>query len=117
MTGWAIKTELLTAEPGVGLQGFDSDGFLIDSDIWTRTLAGFIAEDEDVGPLNDAHWRIIDFVRQGYFQIGALPPVRRICRETGLERDAVKGLFGGCRNLWRIAGLPHPGDEATTYMD
>jgi hypothetical protein len=26
-------------------------------------------------------------------------------------------LFSDCRSLWRIAGLPNPGEEAKAYMN
>jgi tRNA 2-thiouridine synthesizing protein E len=29
----------------------------------------------------------------------------------------VKQLFGGCLSLWRVAGLPDPGEEARAYLD
>jgi tRNA 2-thiouridine synthesizing protein E len=112
-----VETEKTVVSPDTGPLRFDSDGFLIDHELWTRGLARQIAEAEAVGPLEDAHWRVIDFVRERYSLFRSLPPARRICREVGFERDAVKGLFDGCLKLWRIAGLPHPGQEAMTYMD
>ena len=111
------KAEQVNLSKDAGLLHFDSDGFLIDPQLWTQELAQHIAEQEGVGPLGDAHWRIIDYIRQRYLRLRAIPPMRQICREVGFERDAVKGLFAGCRKLWRIAGLPHPGEEAKTYMD
>jgi tRNA 2-thiouridine synthesizing protein E len=33
-----------------------------------------------------------------------------------LGKYAVDRLFGGCREAWRIAGLPNPGEEAKSYM-
>ncbi len=95
---------------------FDEDGFLYDPSLWTKELAQQIAATE-LGSLTDAHWQIIAFIRDRYLRLGAMPPMRRVCRELGYERDAVKGLFGGCRKLWRIAGLPNPGEEAKAYMD
>jgi tRNA 2-thiouridine synthesizing protein E len=111
------ETEGVIVPKDAGLPHFDEDGFLIDPHLWTRELAQHIAEEEAVGALGDAHWRIIEHIRERYFRLGGMPPVRRICREVGFGRDAVKGLFGGCRKLWRISGLPHPGEEAKTYMD
>lgn len=96
---------------------FDEDGFLINPDLWTQEMASQLAETAELGTLNQAHWNIIRFVRSKYLGLGAIPPMRRICREFGYERDAVKGLFGGCKQLWRIAGLPNPGEEAKAYMD
>lgn len=96
---------------------FDEDGFLVDPEHWTRELAGQLAGAAGISQLNDAHWQIINFIRERHLRYGALPPMRIICRQLGTERDAVKGLFGGCQKLWRIAGLPNPGEEARTYMD
>ena len=102
---------------GIPAHLFDEDGFLIDPHRWTETLARRLAEAANLDPLTDAHWQIIAFLRDRYRRIGAMPPMRRLCRELGYERDTVKGLFGGCRQLWRIAGLPNPGEEAKAYMD
>jgi len=96
---------------------FDEDGFLMNPDLWTREMATQVAEQAELGSLSQAHWNIIRFVRDKYLGLGAIPPMRRICREFGYERDAVKGLFGGCKQLWKVAGLPNPGEEAKAYMD
>jgi tRNA 2-thiouridine synthesizing protein E len=96
---------------------FDEDGFLIDPSHWTEELARELAEAAGIPQLNGAHWQVIHFIRERHLRCGAMPPMRIICRQLGTERDAVRGLFGGCRQLWRIAGLPNPGEEAKTYMD
>ena len=96
---------------------FDEDGFLISPNLWTSELATQLAETAELGALNKAHWNIIQFIRKKYLSIGAIPPMRSICREFGYEKDAVQGLFGGCTQLWKIAGLPNPGEEAKAYMD
>jgi hypothetical protein len=43
--------------------------------------------------------------------------MRLICRAAGLDRHKAHKLFGSCRNLWRVAGLPNPGEEAKSYME
>ena len=96
---------------------FDEDGFLIDPEHWTPELADQLAGAADIARLTDAHWQIINFLRERHLRCGAMPPMRIICRQLGTDRDAVKGLFGGCLQLWRIAGLPNPGEEARAYMD
>lgn len=96
---------------------FDEDGFLINPDLWTETMAIQLAENADIAQLVKPHWDIINFLRDRYLRLGAMPPMRRLCREFGHEKDAVKGLFGGCKQLWQIAGLPNPGEEAKAYMD
>ena len=94
----------------------DDDGFLLDHRLWNRMVAQDLANRIGVGALGATHWMIIDFVRDKYFRTGALPPMRNLCRKLGVDREAVAKSFGGCRQVWQIAGLPHPGEEALSYM-
>jgi len=96
---------------------FDADGFLSDAQSWNDQVAETLAELEGVAPLQAAHWRVIRFVRDRYLRLGAIPPMRRICRSSELSRQEVKSLFGGCLQVWRIAGLPDPGEEARAYLN
>ncbi len=93
------------------------DGFIMDASQWTEELARTLAEDAGIKYLTDPHWAIIHFIRNHYLSLGGIPPMRIVCRKLGTERDAIKGLFGGCLSLWRIAGLTNPGEEAKSYMD
>jgi tRNA 2-thiouridine synthesizing protein E len=96
---------------------FDEDGFLLDAAQWTETLAEQLAEAAEVHPLTAGHWQTIRYVRDKYLRLGAMPPMRQVCRQIGVNRDEIKHRFGGCRQLWQIAGLPNPGEEAKAYMD
>lgn len=102
--------------PGVSTLALDEDGFLLDGRTWSRDVAQQLAGRFGLGPLGATQWLIIDFVRDRYFRLGALPPMRNMCRRLGVERDAVKKSFGSCRQLWQVAGLPNPGAEALSYM-
>jgi tRNA 2-thiouridine synthesizing protein E len=95
---------------------FDEDGFLLDQAHWSEHVGRAIAEQEGVGPLTDKHWRVINFIRERYHELGALPNMRRVCRATEIPKAQVYALFGGCRAIWRIAGLPNPGEEAKAYL-
>lgn len=104
--------------PGrTGPAWFDDDGFLVDAGRWTPHLAEDLAREAGVEKLTAKHWEVIDFVRERYFSIGALPVMRLVCRAAGLDPHKAHDLFSGCRSLWRIAGLPNPGEEARTYMN
>jgi tRNA 2-thiouridine synthesizing protein E len=46
-----------------------------------------------------------------------MSPMRQMCRKLGVNREAVHKCFGSCRNLWQVAGLPNPGEEALSYMN
>ncbi|MCP4406351.1 MAG: TusE/DsrC/DsvC family sulfur relay protein [Gammaproteobacteria bacterium] len=95
---------------------FDEDGYLFDPSQWTPELAHEIAILDGIGPLIKEHFLIIDYVREHYLRFGAMPLMRRVCRANNLHKHAVKKLFGSCRTMWRVAGLPNPGEEAKTYM-
>ncbi len=102
---------------GVAARGLDDDGFLADPDLWTPVWAADIAEEAGIDELTATHWRVIHLVRERFFSIGALPVMRLVCRAAGLDREHAHRLFSNCRSLWRIAGLPNPGEEAKAYMN
>ncbi len=96
---------------------FDADGFLIDPSVWSKTLAKQLAVQSDLYDLSAKHWEVIEIVRERYFSMGALPVMRLICKAAGIDPDQAHHLFSSCKNLWQIAGLPNPGDEAISYMN
>jgi tRNA 2-thiouridine synthesizing protein E len=96
---------------------FDEDGFLVDSDNWTRSLAQQLALQGGIDELTAKHWQVIDFVRERFFSIGSLPVMRLVCRAVGLDPKVAHHLFSSCKSLWQIAGLPNPGEEAKSYMN
>ena len=69
-----------------------------------------------VGTLTEQHWLVLHHIREKFFRLGALPNMRRVCRDTSLSRTQVHNLFGSCLAIWRIAGLPNPGEEARAYL-
>jgi tRNA 2-thiouridine synthesizing protein E len=96
---------------------FDDDGFLVETGNWTPHLAEELAQEAGIDGLTARHWKVIRFVRERYFSVGALPVMRLVCRAAGLDPHKAHDLFRSCRSLWRIAGLPNPGEEAKTYMN
>lgn len=95
----------------------DEDGFLIDRKLWNRDLAERLAVHSGVGSMGPTHWLVIDFLRDRYERVGALPPMRHLCRKVGVPQGEVKHAFGTCRAAWQIAGLPNPGPEVLSYMN
>lgn len=96
---------------------FDEDGFLSEPENWTATLAEDLAREAGIAELTAKHWEIIHHVRERYFSLGALPVMRLVCRAVGLDPNEAHHLFSSCKSLWRIAGLPNPGEEAKSYMN
>lgn len=94
----------------------DESGFLTDPQLWNQGMARVLARIDGIEPLGPEHWAIIYYLREHHMTYGAIPPASQICRTHGMERHAVHRLFGSCQQAWRIAGLPHPGDEALSYM-
>jgi tRNA 2-thiouridine synthesizing protein E len=95
---------------------FDAEGFLIDHLSWTKQLAQELAQQEGVEELSEQHWQLLQHIRERYLNLGALPNMRLVCRATGIPRWRVHSLFGSCLSIWRIAGLPDPGEEAKAYL-
>lgn len=96
---------------------FDRDGFLADPASWTPELATRIARLDGIAELGAKHWEVIRHVRKQFYSVGALPVMRLVCRAAGLDRHKAHKLFGDCKGLWRVAGLPNPGEEAKSYMN
>jgi len=89
----------------------NEDGFLSNPTVWNRDVAEKLARLNEVWPLTDEHWKIIEYVRWYFEQHGQGPVVYRICRATGFSVDKICELFpcGMVRGAYRIAGLPRPG--------
>ena len=115
-----IVTDVRDARPeitNVSPTGFDEDGFLAVSEQWTPRLAEELAHEAGISQLTAKHWEVIYFVRGRYFLNGSLPVMRLVCKAAGLDPTNAHQLFSSCRSLWRIAGLPNPGEEARSYMN
>jgi dissimilatory sulfite reductase related protein len=95
---------------------FDRDGFLTEPNLWNQEMAERIALEDGISLLTPKHWQVIEYVRGRYFENGSLPVMRLVCRANGLDRQKAHKLFGSCKSLWRVAGLPNPGEEANAYM-
>jgi tRNA 2-thiouridine synthesizing protein E len=95
---------------------FDDGGFLINPEVWSEEFAAQLAIQDGLGTLDENHWRAIHYLRDRYLRLGAIPPVRHLCRGSGLTQEQLKSLFGSCYALWRLSGLPDPGQEVRNHM-
>ncbi len=89
---------------------FDSDGYMVEPELWSRDLAAAIAREEGIADLTAEHWEIITFIREYWQEHEAAPAARLICKHAGLSVREVYKLFtsGPDRGACRIAGLPRP---------
>jgi tRNA 2-thiouridine synthesizing protein E len=92
------------------VSNLDEDGFLKAMSGWSKAMALVLAERNEIGPLSDDHWKVIEFVKSYYETYGTGPPVVKICKATGLSRAEICKLFpcGVVRGAYRLAGLPRP---------
>jgi len=93
----------------------DENGYLLDPSQWSPAFSEQRARNIGI-ELSRKHWQLINLIRSKYLRLGALPPMRSICKAVGFEKHALKQQFGSCLMLWKIAGLPDPGEEARAYM-
>lgn len=94
----------------------DEYGLLIDPQQWNESVARWLAQQNDIGPLTEAHWRFIHTLRDYYLKYRFPPAMPMICRREGMDSHCVQRLFCTCLNAWRVAGLPDPGEEAKSYL-
>ena len=88
----------------------NDEGFLTDPNEWTKEIAVAIAAEEGVGPLTDAHWKVIEFCRKDGAETGKAPTLRRITSQAGISTKEMFSLFpkGPAKKVARIAGLGKP---------
>lgn len=95
---------------------FDKEGFLRNLEEWTPAVAEEIAAREGLA-LTDAHWEIIELLREFYRRYEASPAnralVKFVARELGPEKGRsvyLMALFPGspAKLGSKIAGLPKP---------
>ena len=89
---------------------FDGEGFFWQADDWSADAAEELAREVGIARLSGTQWRVIEFLREFYFENGRSPLNRRLAAGVGmslldLERLFPRGIKYGAR---RLAGLPNP---------
>ena len=89
---------------------FDEDGFMREPDLWDDSVATSIAREEGIDEMTDAHWSVVRFIREHWQANDLAPPVRLLCKESGVTVREMYKLFtaGPARGACRVAGLPKP---------
>ena len=88
----------------------DADGFLSNPSDWSKDIAVAIAREEDIDPLTDQHWKVVEFCRTDFKAKGESPTLRRITKEGGVDTKTLYALFpkGPAKKVARISGLGKP---------
>ena len=89
---------------------FDPDGFMLRPDLWNDDVAAAIALQDGIDEMTEKHWAVVRFIRDYWKEHDLAPPVRMLCKESGVSVRQVYKLFalGPARGACRIAGLPKP---------
>lgn len=95
----------------------DEDGYLKDMTEWSKEAAEYLAQSEDV-EMSEAHWDLVDFLRDYYEQYQIAPMVKiltkEIAKKNGIEKKAASKMLyelfpaGPAKQACKIAGLPKP---------
>lgn len=88
----------------------DEDGFIQEPGKWSKVLAEELAKTENAYPMNENHWKIVDFLRDYYLKFGVAPPIRMVVKKTGIDLKQIYELFPGgpAKGACKVAGLPKP---------
>ena len=94
----------------------DDDGYVLNLSDWTAGLAQKLADEDNIN-LTEAHWEVINFLRD-YFEKYQIAPmikilVKEIGKTMGKEKGNTKYLYelypgGPAKQACRYAGLPKP---------
>jgi len=94
----------------------DEEGYLVDLTTWVPGLADIMAKDEDA-VLTDAHWEVLNFLREYYEEYQIAPAVRVLTKAIGKKLGKDKGNskylyelfpYGPGKQACKYAGLPKP---------
>ena len=88
----------------------DEDGFIQEPDKWTENVAKALAEKEGVSELTEAHWKVMNYLRNYFLENGIAPMVRKLTKETGVDLKTIYSLFpqGPANSACKWAALPKP---------
>ena len=88
----------------------DEDGFIQQPEQWNEDVAKALATTEDVEEMTEAHWKIVNYLRDYYKQFGIAPMIRKLCKETGYTLKEIYELYpsGPAKGACKVAGLTKP---------
>ena len=88
----------------------DADGFLVNSEDWTKEMAPELAREIGINELTEMHWKVINFMRADFKEKDQIPTIRRIKNAGGVSTKEVYELFpeGPAKKAAMIAGLKKP---------
>jgi tRNA 2-thiouridine synthesizing protein E len=88
----------------------DEDGFMQEPSQWNQDVAKALATTEGVTEMTDAHWKVVNYLRDYYLKFDIAPMIRKLCKETGFSLKQIYELFpsGPAKGACKVAGLAKP---------
>jgi len=88
----------------------DEDGFIQEPEKWSKEVAADLAKVEASGPMDEDHWKVVDYLRNYYLEYEIAPPIRMLTKNTGFDLKYIYQLFPGgpAKGACKVAGLPKP---------
>lgn len=87
----------------------DDEGFMTEYDQWNEEIAKALAAQIGI-ELGDAHWKVINFLREDYKAQGETPMLRRVSKVADVPTKELFQLFPKkpAKKMAYIAGVPKP---------
>ena len=87
----------------------DGEGFLVDRDDWTETVAQELAKGDEF-TINEQIMRYIREARAMYEEDGVVPPIRIFAKKMGVSTKDLYDTFkkGPMKLICKWGGLPKP---------
>ena len=87
----------------------NEQGYLTDFSQWTKEVAKFIANEQEIGTLTDKHWEVIEYLHEKHKNEEALS-IRGIKKSGVINIKEFYALFPGgpLKKATMVAGIPKP---------
>ena len=87
----------------------DDEGFMTEYDEWNEDVGRELAVLIGLDPLNDEHWKAINFLREDYADQGTTATLRRVASVGGITTKSLFTLFPKkpAKKMAYVAGLPY----------
>jgi TusE/DsrC/DsvC family sulfur relay protein len=104
----------MTMEMTAQLPALDAEGYLVEPQDWTESIAERLAQQENVS-LTETHWEVVRFMRSYYEEHQIAPDARHVMKHLSQvlaepSRNKLFELFpyGYVKQACKIAGMKRP---------